>query len=1309
MGDGGAIGRVDTDINSQLKERADVAPQLGQEVYQRKADSSNPPVRGRRVLELAPEIVVDESYIAPPAAGMGSLADQAGLHGVDAGHAPSPTEVQPPVTAEDPAAPPPELPVVLPPAPTNPGDLPGNGVSPAPANPTELPGNGAPPAAETVPAPSDPAPTVPGGEQNGNSAPNRNGNPEQNSNPNPGTNGENGKPWRKGYGEVAPGFKEPGETRPPAGVSSEPTNRQGSDGVPRSSTGATTGDAERSSMRQIVDQKRNLAEYSLEKHSGFWGNELYGGLGAFASGGHLARALDYGTKKILASGETDPAKAAGLADRLAIFYQQRFGLADNRDLLLPLLTKDRDLMELIMSKADTLDETKARIEQDAIAKRLETLLPEEKTALGRYRFFTGAAAQFEFEPPKADVDLVARMSDLDDAIQPLQSELAAANYDPKSLESMRQQAAENDLKFNKIVQGLHEEGPLLVDKYTRAAEAGLTAEEQIVANRFRFFTDYLKDQNLKPHQYGLTLTPEELILLGDKAEVQKLLETVEGPGKAAVEKSVKAAESALTPDQLKSMRRYQFFTALTDNPKLEAKAFGLVLDSEESALVRLRELLKDKDHGLPRMEALQEKYLRINTLATEYGLLDRQRVDLLAKLEKESAIAREKVGKPLIEFVSDADKKLIARYEYLKNGASGPIPEGVVLDADEAKLVAKHQALTSRMTLADPTSSPIRASLMAERDLLGKQILVIADELKPQVESIAEKIAGRPVTERLVNGIMTSEKVAVDTVLTAEELKVWRRYEFLKAGGLGAMPEGGVLTKAEETIVRRMSIVERDLSYLAKQDARAATTWLPKLSPEGVKLSEGHFSNFARGFATVAAADFLADRVDNMNLWGHSHRGTTPYARALAPWVGLAVPGGWMKKGAAVTGLQIAGGMLEGAYPVDPTSKWNRLLRPDGVDALTLGITSAIPMRSESFRGRLALMAMGLGVEKGLKLFFEGPSGREVRDQAKEQVRQDQSERTANSMNQSIDKLKQLDNYPLKGDARTKRPMTALEYYLAEQLSSRPENAIAGGRSAAVYLAACGEARLAKGTMVAPGEGGAGSSKLTQLWNAISSSFTHGQDRQFDYILPGANLDLGGRAMTYLEGAKKTIEQVKSDTQTLLDGDPNATVDGKKVDKAEIGDLSAVEQRVGADLELIYGRHDIPAIYKDMVDFTGNLNQRTVARVKDQIQEKLKNPGSTDTRYLAKLNRDLALLYLVFADTKVNPSTTGFGRDGASADASRKEALRWLKKARELDANNQDLPQLEQIAKQMGGDVSAAIKEQGNSPTSNPLGVPNWR
>ncbi len=1301
MGDGGAIGRVDNDINSQLKERADAAPQLGNEVYQRKADSSNPE-RGRRYVALTPQMLVDEAYAAPPSAGMGSLADQAGLHGVDQGHSQAPIDSLPSVTPDLPAAP--ELPVALPPAPVNPGDQSSGGVPPVAAG--DLPGSGLPTVSENSPPPGEPPPAVPG--KDGNPQPNTNSSPEQNVTPSPNVNGETGKPWRSGYGEVAPGYKEPGIVRPPGGVTSDSAGRSGgNDNAPSNGGGATTRDTERATMQQIVDQKRNLAEYSLEKHSGFWGNELYGGLGAMASGGYLARALDYGTKRIIAAGETDPATATRLADRFAIFYQQRFGLADNRDVLLPLLTKDRDLMELIMSKADTLDETKARIEQEAIARRLDTLLPEEKANLGRYRFFQGAPVEFPYEPLKGDIDLLHRMSDLDDAIQPLKGQLTG--YNPGDFEAMKIQAAEIDGKYNEILKGLADDGPRLVDTYTRAAEAALSTEEQAVANRFRFFTDFLKDKSKQPHEYGLILTPEETILMRDEAEVKRMLERVEEPGKAALEKSAKAAESVLSADQLKAMKRYQFFTAALDDPKLEAKAFGLVLDLEEENLVRLRQLVKDKTSGLPHLEAQDKLYTRLNGLAVEYDMLERQRGEIVAKLERELVPAGEKLSKPLAEFVTDADKKLIARYEYLKNGATGPIPEGVVLDADEAKLVSKHQALVNRLNLADPTSSPIRASLLAERDLIRKQVGVMAEELTPQVQSIAEKVAGRPAVERLVNGIMTSEKVAIDTVLTADELKVWRRHEFLKGGGLGPMPEAGVLLKAEEKLIGRMTAVERHLAELAKQDARAATSWMPKFSPEGVKLSEGHFTNFSRGLAVVATADFLADRMDNLNLFGQSHRGTTPYARALAPWVGLAVPGGWMKKGGAVLGLQLAGGMLESAYPVDPTSKWNRLLRPDGVDALTLGITSAIPMRSESFKGRMALMALGLGVEKGMKLFFEAPSGRDVRDQGKELVRHDQSERTANSMNQSIDKLKQLDNYPLRSDSRTKRPMTALEYYLAEQLSTTPENTIVGGRSAAVYLAACGEARLAKGTMVAPGEGGAGSSKMTQLWNAVASSFTHGQDRQFDYILPGSNLDLGGRAMTYLEGAKKSIEQAKVDTQALIDSDPNATVSGKKIDKAEISDLSTVEQRVGANLELIYGKHDIPAIYNDLVDFTSNLNQRTVARVKDQIQEKLKNPGSTDPRYLAKLHRDVALIYLVFADTKVAKASTAMGRDGSSADINRKEALRWLKKARELDADNQDLPQLERIAKRMSVEVDAAIKEQGNSTKNNPFGVTNWK
>lgn len=1371
----------------------EASPHLGAEVYQRKAGSIR---RVQRHADyqagesevLAPGMVVDARDMAAPIAGAGSLADQAGLHGVDAGHA---TSISPDIAAypadqsaynapsgyqvdstydaqgyqqsvpqyDGQAAMPrsdgqtsvPSVPqydgqTAVPSVPQYDGQT----SVPSDGQVSQVPDYRAPITNQTVPQyrpstgtsttdtqyqPATPAKTTPGSSTTatdstsqstqggyGQVAPGFKYRPtDAVASGDPNANGSNGKrPWRAGYGQVAPAFKPDSGTQAQTGVpsdqvpgttSSTPTNRTGYGEVAPGASGngstigpngevvpkfgqkppggtvstGTPGAGGDKTLGQMVKQKQDLVDASLDKSgSGFWGNEIIGGVSAMAAGGPLARLADYGTKRVVAMGDADPNKPLRLLDRISVGYQRRFGLVDNESVLNSLFKKDREAGDAVGERVKFLQDERDRITAEAKSNRLASVTPEEQQALGRYRYLTGQEPEnaYEFKPLDEDVQMRQRLTTLDDQIKSIEDE--KSHFKGEELVKLTDADADLVKQLQPIADAAEKLGQPALDKFERAGEAALSSEELPVMRKYQFLKSLEFDPKADPATFGVTLTPVEQDLISTRDGLSRFVSNIEETSQDAIRRYQEAGAKALSPEELSNMRRFQFYKDFMSDPTRTPKQYGATLIGDEPGLVTRHQQVAGQ---LKAFEPYQERVKALPGLIEEHGKLQQQWDDMVKGLEEKATVADAKLRKPLTDVMTDADKSFIAKYDYLKGGAEGPVPEGVKLDASEAEIVARKHAFSDRIGLLDPWGSGQRMQMLAERDVLSKQMAGMADDLKPGVDSIIEKLAARTATDPK-KGIPSAEKV-----LSADELKVWNKYEFFRSGGQTKAPGAGVLSAEEADIAARVADLDKRLGAFGEADARAASTWRAKFDINGKKIAEGHLGNFVRGMGVVAAGDFVADRLDNLNVWGSSHRGAAPYAEALAPWVGLAVPGGWMKKGAAVIGLEVAGSFLDHAYPVDAGSKWNSLLRPDGLDAIALGVASSIPMRNETIGGRLALMGIGLGVEKTAKLFFQGTSGKEVRDKALEAVKKDQSDRSAGSMNSAIDKLKKLDDYPIQG--KVVQPMSVLEYYLADQLSTKGGDKVSNDRGSIAYMAAAGEARLAKGTLVSAGTGGAGESKLGQLWNAVSSAITHKDDVQFNYIFNGTDLDLGGQAATYLVGAKSEIAEARKDTP--------------QDKKDQLSDLDKVAKRINEDLGKIYGKHDIPKLFKELEEHTYKLNQQSIGKLRDRINAKLASPGTDDKQYIAKLNRDMAMIDMAFAAIKVGYNGVGNGNDGASAAIMMQEALARLQTAKSLDAKNEDQAQLEQLAQELGKKVPVAVQKQGQSTVNNPFGVKNFQ
>ncbi len=1108
------------------------------------------------------------------------------------------------------------------------------------------------------------------------------------------------RPWRASpfLEPVAPGFFKKNEVpanQKRGGVDAEPPpepkNEAANGGKPKD-------------MQASVNRLAPLVERSLDKNSSLEGNALIGGLSASLAGGPLARALDYGTKSFLANSEPGRFGLLKPLEPLAAWYQRQHGLVGAESALAPLFEKERNVMDALRNKSETLSTVIQRAELEAETRRFNSLSAVEREALGRHAFLTGQSAPkgLEYTANAADNHVRTRLADLAVKIDELYRDKAV--HDPVAWNQLTTLDRDIESRLKPIIEQAERLGQPALDKFERAGEAAVTTEELFAGKKYQFFKDYLDNPSRKPADYGIVLSTEEQLILRDSAQVRKLLENLEPTGRPALEKYMKAGEGALSDAEKTAMNRFRFFREFAGDATRSAKEFNAVLMGEESGLVTVRQQVKG---DILRMEPFIARQAELPGLLAEHQRLSTDLDATVERLKRQIEPIEGKLAQPIENFMTQSEKDLIARYKYLKSGAVGEIPSGVVLDADEAQLVAKRQAIANRIELVDPWQSPKRQALIAEREVVATRMKTLADGMKDEVAELLVKIEERPSRTRLLGAIPVSEKVPIETVLSAEEMNLWKKYGYLKTGGKsGTLPNAAILTAEEASVIARAADIEKALAGVAKGDAHASTTWFNRTAPGGAHV-DGHFSNFVRGMAVITAADFLSDRIDNA-LYGktawHSHRGTTPYITAVTPFVGMATPGGWLKKGGAMVALNVAGSYVEKALPVDPNAKWSKLLRPNGVDAVALGVASAIPMRRETFAARLGYMGIAWAGSKAGRYLFEGPSGREVRDQAWELFKQDKSDRTEASMTKTIDKLKSMDNFPVRGDA--KQLTTVLEYYLADWMArDHSKDALNGERGAAMFLAAAGEARLEKGSRVAKGEGGTDDGKLKQAWNMLYNTVTSGKDQQFDYILAGRDLDLGGQSIKYLFSAKIKLERAKEETAAQIKA--NGEVRGTKVQASEIADLDKVKQRVEANLEKIYGRHDIPAMLKEVQEYTFRLHQKDMDRIRKQAKATIAEPKTDDPRFVAKFCRDVALIDIAWAINKLGAyNNTGKGKDGESAAVMLGEAKIALRKAGELDPKNPDLEQLQKALKEQEEKCPLAIKEQWSSTTFNPLEIP---
>ena len=486
---------------------------------------------------------------------------------------------------------------------------------------------------------------------------------------------------------------------------------------------------------------------------------------------------------------------------------------------------------------------------------------------------------------------------------------------------------------------------------------------------------------------------------------------------------------------------------------------------------------------------------------------------------------------------------------------------------------------------------------------------------------------------------------------------------------------------------------ELELMRESEGAARSAVPTASELTKLGraKAYASGYAPAIAKG-AGVAGSMMVVDHYADKFLFGKNHQNgigdsinsaLVPAALLIGPKTSVWKMGA-IGAGALLAGKLIGSSVQEGKYP-----SYSRVFRQSTSESLLLAAEALLPFKQIAPSGvgkfvnwkQAALIGGTWLAFRGANLLFDAKPPSETKNKAWELLAEDAKERTGSSMTAAIDKFRALGqgneshgilewtNIFKQGAVGGHRGEAALEVYRAEWLtnpSSQYKSMIEAYRGATILCTAFAESRLEHGTHVP----------------TIQDKPT--------YILADKNLDLGGKAAAnfavaraYLEGTKKQVQD-----------NAGKEVAGKKVSNDEVASLSAVEKRINEDEAKIYGKHDMTAAIKELADWGKGFNEVHIAKLEVELRNTIaSNKDSTDSRYKAKLYRDLATIYLAkaYAMKERDPNSaqrmlkgnTNAGRNALDITGQRRGfdgAYDCLKSARALHPDNADITELETFA-----------------------------
>lgn len=268
-----------------------------------------------------------------------------------------------------------------------------------------------------------------------------------------------------------------------------------------------------------------------------------------------------------------------------------------------------------------------------------------------------------------------------------------------------------------------------------------------------------------------------------------------------------------------------------------------------------------------------------------------------------------------------------------------------------------------------------------------------------------------------------------------------------------------------------------------------------------------------------------------------------------------------------------------------------------------------------------------------------------------------------------------FDNAVAKGAALGRENEVALELQMREWLGKQNStNPITHMRGTAVLAASLGQFRLEEGSRI------------------DLASHQNTKPR----ILKGYAYDFGGEANIWLRMAAGSLVSA----QNYVLGHKDLVVEGQPMDDAYLRQLKSLQTKVEDQLEVIYGPHDIEAIYaevrKQVRSNAGDWQQGLV-----RLKRQLDGTQSNDGRYVAKSARDVALGFLAEADYM---SSRGNGED---AKIMYREANQYLAMSQRLDGAAPDNYALAKISGRLKPQIDKATDDQWRDPFNNPFEIPN--
>ncbi len=552
----------------------------------------------------------------------------------------------------------------------------------------------------------------------------------------------------------------------------------------------------------------------------------------------------------------------------------------------------------------------------------------------------------------------------------------------------------------------------------------------------------------------------------------------------------------------------------------------------------------------------------------------------------------------------------------------------------------------------------------------------------------------KPIEETVAGGGKVLKPTVPVTKEGAEEiLATIRGTEATKGTKLFTSAEKGYL-ETQQLSFERIKILE---DARIKGAASGEAKWITK---------GGAWENAKKGFIyTLATGGVLeADHNVRDRMYGTDAKSWETSSLTVPLAIGLG--SGWKGKALLAAGAVLGGHVVDNELPVPDWMPIPKAAKQfTAFDAASLAIGFGLSASAKSNWVKAGTIALSVVLGKGADSLFLGSSAGDIESRTLEDVKRDKTERSYSSMERVVKDWKELSN---KNEVVVEQDLANLLIETQKSYKSMSQEEKLSSHRATIGLArAIGEHHLENGTRLSP--------------KAVDSPM---------YILKDMDppLDLGADSLFYLQMANRSVDGAKAMTKIMLDQGKQAN--STKIHEQELKDLDNEKDKINADINTIYGKHDIESAFRQFKKFlkTGETSkgatlQKELAYQKTFVEElnqkiarnwssafnedgSIKDPDSA--KVLAKLFRDQALAKLSFAGMKLDNGDdiigagqtiwgTPQGRqeglpgmtnpDGTAIPKGYDGVIDLLKMADRLDGDNKDMDQLWAITKRLADEA----------------------